>query len=547
MGELLQGLAGGASQVFGLAPLVAIVAGVACGILVGAMPGLSPSMGVALLVPFTYALPPSVAIILLVSVYLAANYGGSITAIMLNTPGTPASVVTAFDGYPLTRQGRPRKALGTALVASTVGGVLGTLILIFFSAPLARVALGFHPAEYFALAVFGMTTVASLAGRNWLKALAMALLGLALQTVGLDPISGVSRFTLGSMHLYDGFALVPALIGLFALSEILLQASASSGDQEGSARAVARPTARPTTNRAAEPTVEPSAKPTTDRAAEPAGDPHAQSPVGAPAGWPTLLDYWRLKLNIARSALVGAVIGIFPGAGATIASFVSYDVARRVSRNPDRFGKGSVEGVAASQAANSASVGGALVPLLTLGIPGSATTAVLIGALMIHDLVPGPRLFAERPDLVYGLFIALLLANVALLGLGLAGSQLWVRVARIPKRILLPLVGAFAVVGSFAVRFSLFDVGCCVAFGAMGWLLRRHDYPVAPIVLGLVLGNILETSFRRAVLMGGYTVFFTRPTSAVLLGVALLSFAVPVWRELRGSRKPRAGQEQQAG
>ena len=537
MGDLLQGLAGGASHVFALAPLLAILAGVACGIVVGAMPGLSPSMGVALLVPFTYALPPNVAIILLVSVYLAANYGGSITAIMLNTPGTPASVVTAFDGYPLTRQGKPGQALGTALVASTVGGVLGTLILIFFSAPLAKVALGFHPAEYFALAVFGMTTVASLAGRNWLKALAMALLGLALQTIGLDPISGVSRFTFGSMHLYDGFALVPALIGLFAVSEILLQAasrggkgaqaterSAAPGDESAEGATAASATAASTTAASA-----------TAASATAASAPAASGVGGAEGGrqWPSPLDYWRLKFNIARSALVGAVIGIFPGAGATIASFVSYDVARRVSRAPERFGHGSVEGVAASQAANSASVGGALVPLLTLGIPGSATTAVLIGALMIHDLVPGPRLFAERPDLVYGLFVALLLANATLLVLGMAGSQLWVRVARVPRRILLPLVGAFAVVGSFAVRFSLFDVGCCVAFGGLGWLLRRHDYPVAPIVLGLVLGGILETNFRRAVMMGGYGIFFTRPVSAVLLGVALLSFAVPIWRGWR--------------
>ena len=482
--ELLTNLQGGLSYVFGVVPILTIILGVSMGIIAGATPGLSPSMGVALLVPFTYTMSPTLALILLVSIYIAANYGGSITAVTINAPGTPSSVVTAFDGYPLTKKGKPGLALGVSLVASTIGGIVGTLILIFFSGPLAKVALKFHPAEYFALAIFGLTTVASLGGKNWIKAFIAAMFGLLLNTIGIDPISGVSRFTFGLSFLYDGFALIPALIGLFALSEIFKQLE--NGNLSS--------------HRAADSTQE----------------------------WPTIGTYWRLKFTILRSSLMGTIIGIFPGAGATIAAFISYDVSKRFSKKPEEFGKGSLEGVAAAEGANSSSVGGALIPLLTLGIPGSASTAVLIGALMIHDLTPGPQLFISNPEIIYGLLVSLLLANVVLLGLGFFGSRLWIKVTTIPKMILFPVIFAVSIIGSFAVRNSFFDVAACLAFGAFGWLLRRYNYPVAPIVLGMVLGNIAETNFIRAVMMEGWTVFFTRPTSLIMLIVAASSFAIPL-------------------
>ena len=481
----------GLRALWGWQPLLAIVAGTAIGILAGAMPGISPSMGVALLVPFTYAMSPELAIILLGAIYLAANYGGSITAVIINAPGTPSAVVTSFDGYPLTQQGKAGMGLGVSLISSVAGGMVGLLALVFFAQPLARVAIRFHPAEYFAVAVFGLTTVASLAGKNWAKAFAMVLLGLLFNTVGIDPISGVSRFTFGSPHLYDGFSLIPALVGLFALSEVLRQIEAGLTDRD---TFDARGTA-----------------------------------------WPTLLDYWSVRLSMLRASLLGALIGIFPGAGATIASFIAYDVEKRCSRTPDQFGKGSLAGVAAAEAANSASVGGSFVPMLTLGIPGSATAAVLIGALMIHDLVPGPLLFKDNPRLVYGLFASLLVANVTLLALGLWGMRLWVKVTAVPKRILFPAIMAVAVIGSFAVRNSLFDVASCLGFGVFGWILRRNDYPVAPIILGMVLGTIVETTFRQAVMMGGYTIFFTRPLSAGILLAALLSFALPLLARRRRS------------
>ncbi len=253
--------------------------------------------------------------------------------------------------------------------------------------------------------------------------------------------------------------------------------------------------------------------------------------------WPTIRDYWKLKVSIIRSSLVGTLIGIFPGAGATIASFVSYDIAKRLSKTPEQFGQGSPEGISAAEAANSGSVGGALVPLLTLGIPGSASTAVLIGALMIHEVVPGPQLFNTNPDIVYGLFASLLIANVVLLGLGLFGSRLWIKVTLVPKRVLYPLIITISVVGSFAVRYSLFDVAACLGFGIFGWLLRRHQYPVVPIVLGMVLGTIAETNFRQAVMMGGYSVFLERRVCLAILIISVLLIVVPIWRGRKRSAK----------
>jgi len=495
--DLFSNLLTGFGYLVGIQPAVALVAGVIMGILVGAMPGLSPSMGVALLVPFTYKLSPQVSLILLGSIYIAANYGGSITAVTINTPGTPSSVVTSFDGYPLTRLGKPGVGLGTSLVASTVGGIIGTIILIFFSVPLGRLAIKIHPSEYFALAIFGLATVASLAGRNWAKAFLAAMLGLFINTIGIDPISGVERFTFGIYHLFDGFTLIPVLIGLFALSEVFTRLEEGKLEKEKESE-FQRST------------------------------------------WPRVRDYWKLKLTVLRSSIIGTLIGIFPGAGATIAAFISYDVAKKTSKHPQTFGKGEPEGVAAAEAANSSSVGGALVPLLVLGIPGSATTAVLIGALMIHNVTPGPLLFVNHPDIVYSLFAALLLANFVLLVLGLFGSRLWIKVTVIPKKVLLPTILVISIVGSFAVHYSFFDVASCVGFGFAGWLLRKYGFPVAPIVLGMVLGGLAETNFRRAVIMGGYGVFFSRPASIIILLLAIASFAIPLIQTHNENKKLRA-------
>ncbi len=487
--DLFSHLLDGLGALMGITPLLVIMAGVAIGILAGAMPGISPSMAVALLLPFSFGMTPSMGLVMLCAIYLASNYGGSITAVMVNTPGTPSAVVTAFDGYPLTRKGEAGTALGISLIASVAGGFIGIVILVLFSAPLARMALKFWPAEYFALAILGLSTIASLGGGRWLESFMAVLLGLLLNTIGLDPLSGVSRFTFDVVRLYDGFSFIPVLIGLFALSEVF------SGIESGE---VGMPPVLPDKER---------------------------SP------WPTVREYLKLKYSMIRAGILGTVIGVFPGAGGTIASFIAYDVEKRLSKDPDSFGKGAPAGVAAAEASNSSSVGGALVPLLTLGIPGSSSAAVLIGALMIHDLQPGPELFTRHPEVVYTLFSSLFVANIFLLLLGLLGARLWIKAALIPKRLLYPMIFAFSFIGSYAVRSSLFDVGVCLVFGLLGWLLSRSKIPVSPIVLGMILGTMIEKNLRTTIMMGGVSLFFQRPLSLTLLVLAFASVVIPFIRE----------------
>ncbi|RLC06471.1 MAG: C4-dicarboxylate ABC transporter permease [Deltaproteobacteria bacterium] len=492
--ELFDSIFMGFTVLAGWKPIVIITIGVIIGIMAGAMPGLSPSTAVALLVPFSYTMTPALALILLTSIYIAANYGGSITAVLINTPGTPSAAVTAMDGYPLTQQGKAGKGLGMALVASTIGGAVGTVILILFAVPLARIALKFSPADYFALALFGLATVASMGRGNVLKALVAILFGLLIKTVGIDSISGVSRFTFGSDTLYDGFTLIPALIGLFAVSVVFVKVEKWTGLDR-----------------------------TMDK---------------IDSKLPSFKEFMKTKMTILRSSVIGTIIGIFPGAGATIAAFISYDVSKRASKEPEMFGKGSLEGVAAAEGANSSSVGGALVPLLALGIPGSATDAVLLGAFMLHDLVPGPLLFRDNPEIVYGIFAALIVANIIMLFIGLYGNRVFIKVVSVPEAILYPMILAIAVIGSFAVSSSMFDVGACIGFGIIGWVFKRYGYPVAPVVLGIVLGDMVEENFRRAVIMDGYGAFFRDKLAFVVLLLALGSFIYPLvkqWRERKKS------------
>ncbi len=484
--ELLESFSLGFSVLLGWKPILVIVAGVIVGILAGAMPGLSPSTAVALLVPFSYTMSPTLALILLTSIYIASNYGGSITAVLINTPGTPSAAVTAMDGYPLTRKGQAGKGLGVALVASTVGGAIGVAILILFAVPLARLALKFSPADYCALALFGLATVASMSRGNVLKSLVAILFGLMIKNIGIDPISGVERFTFGSDQLYDGFTLIPALIGLFAVSVVFAKMESWTGV------------------------------------------PRIMEKVDNKL--PSLKEFIKIKMTILRSSVIGTVIGIFPGAGATIAAFISYDMAKMASKTPEEFGNGSLGGVAAAEAANSSSVGGALVPLLALGIPGSATDAVLLGAFMLHDLVPGPMLFQDHPDIVYGIFSALIVANIIMLVIGIYGNRFFIKVVSVPEAIMYPLILAIAVIGSFAVSGSLFDVAACIGFGVIGWLFKRYGFPVAPIVLGIVLGKMVEENFRRAVMMDGYSIFYTDKLAFIVLIISFLSFVWPLYK-----------------
>jgi len=496
--NLLEGFAtlvgSGLSGIAWWEPTLVIVAGIMIGIFVGVMPGLSASTGVALMVPFTYGMHPLIALILLAAVYTASAYGGCITAIAINTPGTPAAVALAYDGYALTKRGEPGRALGTALIANCTGGILGTFILILFSVPLARAALAFGPPEYFALAVFGLTIVVSMASKNMLKGAVSTVLGLLLMTIGLDPITGFMRYTFNRPELIDGISFIPALIGLFAVGEVLLNIE------------------RMDAVKAALQTFS--------------------------SKMPGRKEVLALKRSILQSSALGTVIGVVPGAGATIAAFIAYNEAKRVSRKSEEFGSGSLEGIAAPAAAAGGSVGGALVPLLTLGIPGSAATAVLIGALMLHGVTPGPELFAGKNSyLVYGLFASLVLGNFALLVLGVMGNKLWVKIISAPKALLYPAILVIAFVGSYGVANSMFDVLICLIFGILGWILRRYGFPTAPLVLALILGYMAESNFRRALIMGDPSIFITSPVSAVILALAVLSFAMPFIRARRARRK----------
>lgn len=476
-------------------PLLVIMCGVTIGIFVGVMPGLSASTGLALMVPFTFGMQPMLAIILLATIYLSSAYGGTITAIAINTPGTPAAVAVAMDGYALTKKGEPGRALGASLLANTTGGMIGTIILIFLSFPIAKIALQFGPPAFFSLAIFGLTVVAAMEAGNRIKAFFSTALGLLLMTVGLDIINAHPRFTFENTNLFDGFSFIPALIGLFALGEILLNIEKLK-EVDGAVKAFS-------------------------------------------SKMPSRRTMLKIKKTILKSAGIGALVGAVPGAGATIAAFIAYGEARRSSEKPEEFGSGSLEGVAAPSAAAGASEGGALVPLLTLGIPGSAATAVMIGALTLHNITPGPELFKSDPILVYSLFASLFVGNLFMLALGRMGNKLWVKLIAAPKAVLFPIIIAIAFVGSYAVKNSMFDVYVCLGFGVLGWIMRRNGFPTAPLVLAMILGKMAETNFRQALLSEGTPmVFITNPLSLGLLVLAVLSLAWPViqgWRARTGA------------
>ena len=481
---MLDNLLLGFSTIATLPVVAAIFAGVLIGILCGVLPGLSASTTVALMVPFTFGMDPVVAVALLVSVYMAGEYGGSITAIAIGTPGTPAAAATMLDGYELTKQGKPGLALTTSVVASSIGGMVGVIVLFAFSEPLARFALSFGAPEYFALAVFGLTIIASLSSDNLLKGFLIMFLGLFLKTIGLDGFTGEERYTFGIPKLMDGLSFIPALIGLFAMASVFYGVEEDLRRSERVSLSFAMPRLR------------------------------------------KLLGMWKVYLH---ASVLGSIIGVLPGAGATITSFICYNEVRRFSKNKDEFGKGALEGVAAPEAGNNAVVGGSMVPLLTVGIPGSATTAVLLGALMLHNIQPGPLLFQTNGEIVYGVFAALLVACFAQLFFGLIGVPLWIKVISAPRPLLLSVIAVISVVGSYGYNNSIVDVWVMFGFGLPGYILRKLDFPITPIILALVLGGILEENFRRALIVsnGDYTIFVSQPISAILLVMAALSLMSP--------------------
>jgi putative tricarboxylic transport membrane protein len=461
--------------------------GVLWGILGGALPGISPSIAMAILLPMTYGMEPVTAMVLLASVYVGAEYGGSIPAILIRTPGTNSAAATTIDGYEMARQGRAGEALGISLMAGLVGGLFGLAVLVLAARPLATVALAFTPMAYFALGILGISVIASLSGGSLLKGLLAALLGLVIAMVGSDPVSGTTRFTFDEPELLGGIKPLLVMVGLFAVSEMLVQVS------------------------------------------EPAW-------ARADAGNAKLkLPDWAMWKRIARPTGIGCAIGTFegvtPGAGGTVAAFMSYSEARRWSRHPEEFGKGSPEGVAAPESANNVVTATALVPLLSLGIPGSNSAAVLLGGFLVHGLQPGPMLFEKAPEVVYGLYAGLLLANVAMLLIGLVILTPCIWLVNRPKPWLIAFILALVVSGVYSVHQSLFDVGLVLAIGAIGYLLRLASVPLLPMVLGVVLGFMIESNYRRSLLLSGgdHAIFVTDRVSLGLLFAAALLALYWVW------------------
>ena len=475
-------LLNGLHTTFSLAIFPFLVLGVAGGIVIGALPGLTATMGVAVLLPLTFGMESTRALVMLAGIYIGAIYGGSISAILLKTPGTPAAAATVLDGYELARKGEAAKALSISAIASFVGGIVSTVMLITISPILANFALRFGAPEYFALAVFGLSIIASISGKSPVKGLLAGMFGLLISTVGLDPVTSFPRFTFGEINLYNGLAIIPVLIGLFALAEAFVQM---------------------------EKIFEPAQTVETD----------------FKRGMVSLKETISLLPVMIKSAFIGTFIGSIPGAGADIAAFVCYNEARRTSKKSKEFGTGCLEGIAAPEAGNNGVTGGAMVPLLTLGVPGDAVTAILLGALVIQGLQPGPLLFTKSPDIVYGLFSSLFVGNILMLIFGLLGVRLFCRVVELPKRIIIPVIVTLSMVGAYSMNNSIFDVWVCIAFGGIGYIMQKVEMPSSPIILAVILGPMAESNLRRAVLMyeGGYSFLWTRPITVVFLALALLS------------------------
>ncbi|GAB4359521.1 MAG: tripartite tricarboxylate transporter permease [Kiloniellaceae bacterium] len=477
----------------------AAMGGVVWGILGGALPGISPSIAMALLLPFTYTMEPVTAIVMLASTYVGAEYGGSIPAILIRTPGTNAAAATAIDGYEMQRQGRGGEALGISLASGVIGGLVGLFFLVALTKPLAQVALIFTPPAYFALGILGLSVIASLSSGSLIKGLMAGVIGLMIATVGTDPISGVNRFTYGSPELLGGVPFILVMVGVFAVSELLVQAGKPEWAKGG----------------------------------------EVQTRIKLPS--------WTMLKRLRKPQAIGSAIGLFegcmPGAGGSIAAFMSYNEARRWSKNPEEFGKGSPEAIAAPESANNTVAGTALVPMLSFGIPGSNSTAILLGGLLIHGLQPGPLLFEKHPDFIYGLFGGLFVANTSLFFIGILILTPAIWLVNRPKPYLMAAIYALIFSGIYSIDHSLFDLYLVLFAGAAGYVMRLFGFPFLPLVLGLVLGYLIEANYRRSLLLtgGDHIVFVQDPVAVGLLITALVFVVGSAWRDIRSARRKALG------
>ncbi|SDP64481.1 tripartite tricarboxylate transporter permease [Desulforhopalus singaporensis] len=477
--------------------LIAIAGGVTGGVLIGVLPGLTSTMGIALLIPITFSMPPEVGLAMLGGIYLASTYSGAISGILLNIPGTPAAVATLLDGYPMTQKGQSTKALALATFGSCIGGLISVVALLFIAPPLAEFSLRFGSPEYFLLAVFGITVIASLSGEDVEKGLIAGIFGLLLSTVGNHPLTGFMRFTYDIPALFDGIPLVVSLIGLYSIPEVIdMLTRRKSGEK---------------------------IKLNLDES----------NPLRF---FPEVISQ---KVNLIRSSLIGIAVGIIPGVGCSVGGFLSYDAAKRSSKKPEEFGKGSTAGVLASETANNAVTGGTLIPLLTLGVPGNPVTAVLLGGIMIHGLRPGAELFTTNADIVYSFILSLFISNLLFVPVGLFMAKYCVRLIQIPRSILAPAIMAMAVIGSYAIRGSMEDVWIMLFIGFCGFVMHFFAVPRAPMVLGLVLGTMAEGELSRSLSLihgdvGAFLIqLVTRPISLVILILCILSLVQGIRQQIK--------------
>ncbi|WP_302327164.1 tripartite tricarboxylate transporter permease [Enterocloster lavalensis] len=474
--------------------LLIVAAGTFLGLVFGALPGLSATMGVALLIPLTFTMDTTSAFGMMLGTYIGGMAGGAVSATLLNIPGTPSAVVTCLDGYPMAKQGRGAEALGWAAFASGFGSIVSWFLLVTLSPVLAGLCTSFGPPEYAALAFFGLTIIAAVSGKSLIKGLIAGIVGVILSFVGTDPIWGDLRFTFGNINLMTGVSTIPAMIGLYSIPQIIISCTGK-------------------------------------------GNPHVDArELKLKNFLPSFKKIWEQKWNIIRSSIIGTGIGIIPATGGNIASFIAYDQTKRFSKHPDEFGNGAYEGVIASEAANNGVCGGALIPMMTLGIPGDSVTAALMGGLIIHGLRPGPALFADSPQVVSEIFATVLMATILMVLIQCVGIKLFVRILNVPVHYLNAALVILSLVGSFALRSNFFDVILTLMIGLFGYLMIRGGFPTAPIVLGLVLGSMFEGEFRRALKLshGSMTIFFKRPVSCVfiLIGLAVIGNAcLKAWKK----------------
>lgn len=488
----------GFGAVFSFKIIALMFIGTAVGILFGALPGVSVTMGLALFLPMTFGMDPVTGLCMLMAVYIGGTSGGLISAILLKMPGTASSIATCWDGHPLAKKGQAGKALGVGIVFSAIGTIIGVIVLVVMAPALTAVAIKFGAYEYFAVAVFSLTMIAGLSSGSLAKGIISGLFGMLFAMVGAAPIDAFSRFTIGNHDLDAGLSILPVLIGLFAITEIFKSAENRKNDVREEA-----------------------------------------SSFKIKGFGFTMKEFLSQKYNCIRSSLIGVCIGILPGVGGGTSNVIAYTVAQKSSKDPQKFGTGIIDGIVASEAANNAGIGGALVPLLSLGIPGDNATAILLGGFMIHGISPGPLLMSTQGKLVYAIYAALLISTIFMVALEFGGMRIFVKLLQIPKNILFPIIMALCVIGAYGANNRVFDIWIALFFGLFGFIMDKFDYPTAPMILGLILGPIAELNLRRGLITSGgsFVPFITSPIAAVFLGLALISIVITIRSDIKKSRE----------